>query len=128
MADFKYPVAYLEIHDFDKSGNLVAKKLDKRPVLVMVQAGWCGACAGAKPEFQRFADMGVVDCATIQEDGSRETEKELGEMISLIYPEKFIGFPSYMLVLPSGKKMAYNGNRDAQSLKNFVSSQVGNYN
>lgn len=128
MADLKYPVAYLEVHDFDKAGNLVAQKLAQKPVMVMLQAGWCGHCVASKPEFQKFADMGIVECATIQEDGFRKTEKDLGKLVSAIYPEKFIGFPSYMLILSSGKKLAYNGGRDAESIKQFVSSQVGNYN
>lgn len=128
MADLKYPVSYLEVHDFDRAGNLVAEKLIRKPVMVMLQAGWCGHCIASKPEFQKFADMGIIKCATIQEDGSRNTEKDLGKLISFIYPEKFIGYPSYMLFLPSGKKLAYNGGRDAESLKHFVSSQIGNYN
>ena len=119
MADLTYPIAYLETHDFDERGDFVFPK-KAVPTLVMIQAGWCGACAGSKPDFQRFADMEVVSTATIQEDGERDSEKLLGKRIGEIYPEKFVGFPSYMLILPSGKKIAYNGNRDPDSLKKFV--------
>lgn len=128
MADLIHPVAYLEVHDFDESGNLVTPELARKAVMVMFQASWCGHCKDSKPEFQKFANTGIVKCATIQEDGSRKTEKELSKLVSRIYPEEFIGYPSYMLILPSGKKIAYNGRRDAESIKQFVSSQIGTYN
>lgn len=117
--DLKYPVAYLELHDFD-DGNLLVEQFRETPVLVLIQAGWCGACTAAKPEFQRFAEMGVASAATIQDDGERESERKLSKIVSRIYPEKMIGFPSYMLITASGRKMAYNGPRDAESLKRFV--------
>lgn len=120
MGDLKYPVAYLEVNDFDDSGNYLGRK----PIMVMFQAGWCGHCAYSKPEFQKFADERIVECATIQEDGARKTEKELGKLVSRIYPEQFLGYPSYMLILPSGKKLAYNGGRDAESIKKFVRHRV----
>lgn len=126
MADLKYPISYLELHDFDDNGVLIAKEITEKPVMVMLQAGWCGHCQASKSEFQKFADMGIVHCATIQEDGSRPAERELGKLIPRIYPDNFVGFPSYMLLFPSGKKIAYNGGRDSESMQHFVSSHINN--
>ena len=122
--DLKYPVAYLEIQDFDADGNLMLSHFEGMPVMVMIQAGWCGACTQAKPEFQRYANMNIAGAATIQNDGERESERQLAAIVSRIYPEKMIGFPSYMLITGDGKRIAYNGPRDAESIKNFVVSHV----
>lgn len=120
----KYPVAYLEEEDFDDDGRLIAYQLQGMPVMIMIQAGWCGACSHAKPEFQKFADMKVVAAATIQNDGERESERQLAANVSKIYPEAFRGYPSYMLVTADGRRIAYNGPRDAESLKSFALSTV----
>lgn len=118
--DLNYPVAYLELQDFDEDGNLISKQLKNKPVMIMIQAGWCGACSAAKPEFQKFADSLVAHAATIQNDGQRDSERQLAAIIDLLYPEKLIGFPSYLLITVDGRKLAYNGPRDSKSLERFV--------
>ena len=42
--------------DFDSNGNLINSKIPKNiPVLIMIQADFCGYCTKAKPEFEKFA-------------------------------------------------------------------------
>ncbi len=99
MSDFNYPVAYLEDSDFTKEGQLSNSDIPPgMNVVVMAQSSWCGYCKKAKPAFQEFADkmQGKVFCATIQSDGDRQSEKDLGKRLKNINPE-FVGFPNYML-------------------------------
>ena len=115
-------VAYLEDQDFDEAGNFINQQLKGRPVMVMIQASWCGACTSAKPQFQAFADnvAGDVVAATIQIDGDRDSERRLAGRLSTVYPEKLAGVPSYMLITANGRRLAYNGPRDPESIANFV--------
>lgn len=95
------PVAYLQKQDFDEEGNLINPDIPKNiPVVIMLQAAFCGYCTQAKPAFQQFANkyQGKVFCATIQADGDVSGEKELGTMLNKIDP-KFRGFPSYVKYL-----------------------------
>jgi thiol-disulfide isomerase/thioredoxin len=76
----------------------------------MLQSSWCPYSTSAKANFQTFADEteGRVFCATIQVDGDRDSEKELGKRIKTLKP-KFRGFPDYLLYT-NGKRI----NRDIQ--------------
>ena len=97
MTDFTRPIGYLEDSDFDSQGKLVNPNIPKNiPVVIMIQASWCGYCQKAKPAFQKFANQnqGKVFCATIQADGIRPSEKALGKRLSSIKKE-FRGFPDY---------------------------------
>jgi thiol-disulfide isomerase/thioredoxin len=97
--DFKN-VAYLEDTDFDSNGMMVQNNMTKgKPVVVMIQAGWCPHCIHAKQAFQDFANKHrEVLCATIQSDGDRESEKKLAKRIKDIKTD-FAGFPDYMLIV-----------------------------
>jgi thiol-disulfide isomerase/thioredoxin len=100
------PVAYLETTDFDKHGNLIARGIRRDvPVVIMLQYSWCPHCKSAKPDFQVFANEteGDVFCATIQVDGDRESEKDIGKKVKTLKP-KFRGFPDYLLY-KNGKRI-----------------------
>lgn len=115
------PVMYLQRSDFNDNGDIINKEIpfDKQPVMIMIQAGFCGHCTQAKPEFQLFADKnkGVITAATIQADGTIPGEKELNEIINKIDPE-FKGFPSYILYYKN-KRTHYDGPRDSDSIEAF---------
>lgn len=86
-------IAYLEITDFNNKGEIINKEIPKdKKVIVMVQASWCGACSEFKPIYQKFADnhSDEIFCATIQIDGDRESEKQLGKNLDKIKKIKFI--------------------------------------
>lgn len=94
-------VAYMEDHDFDKNGKLINNDAPKDiPVVIMIQATWCGHCKKAIPAFQEFANstVGKVFCATIQIDGERPSEVALGKRIKKI-DSSFRGFPHYFIIL-----------------------------
>jgi thiol-disulfide isomerase/thioredoxin len=124
MNDLKYPVGYLEKSDFSESGKLLGS-LGRKPVLIMIQAGYCGACTSAKPEFQKLAEDGVVRCMTIQLDGERQGEKDLSVILDNIYPN-LQTVPNYVLYVNGGsKKIPYGeGDRTYSSLKNFIMQHV----
>ena len=107
MHIFNEKVAYMENKDFDNNGDLINSSIPNGiHVVIMIQTSWCGHCNNAKPAFQDFANKhnkNKVFCATIQADGERESEKELGKRIKTIYPE-FKGFPHYVLY-KSGKRV-----------------------
>lgn len=100
---FNQRIGYLENSDFDNNGKLLNPILlrKKIPIVVMVQASWCGYCKQSKPAFQEYANKtntNQVFCATIHADGERQSEKDLGERINTIITD-FKGFPHYALYM-----------------------------
>ena len=124
MSNLVRPIAYLQDSDFDSKGNLVNPDIPKnKPVVIMIQASFCGHCVTAKPAFQEFANKnsGKVFCATIQGDGKEKGEDELAKRLDVICPD-FKGFPSYV-GYKHGKFVAVNNEgRDVNSLEKFASS------
>lgn len=123
MPHLTYPIAHLENHDFDQRGRLVNSDIpDDIPVVIMVQASWCGHCKSAKPAFQEFADIHAphhVFAATIQADGERESEQVLSNRLTELKPS-FQGFPDYLLY-KNGVRVAKNvSGRTVADLEAFV--------
>lgn len=122
MSFLNKPIAYLTIEDFDSQGNMANPSIPKNiPVVLMIQAGFCGHCTHAKPAFQQFADshQGKVFCATIQADGKEPGEKEVGAILQKIDPS-FRGFPSYVL-FQNGQRVPKDiKGRDVKHLKQFA--------
>ena len=119
---FDNTVAYLEIHDFDKkTGDLISKGISKGiPVVIMVQSSHCGHCISAKPAFQSFAraNKGKVFCATIQVDGERESEIQLGQILKNLKPS-FRGFPDYLLYKNGKRAIREPAGRGVKDLQDF---------
>jgi len=116
------PIAYLEDNDLGPNGDIVNPMIPSNiPVIVMIQASWCGHCTNSKPAFQEFANKhkGKVFCATIQADGERESEKLLMNRISDIKPD-FLGFPDYMVYNKHKRVSKEINGRDVKSLEQFA--------
>jgi thiol-disulfide isomerase/thioredoxin len=125
MNDFKHPIGYLESSDFSDSGDLIGP-LSSKPLLVMIQGSFCGACTKSKPDFQKLADEGSIACMTIQLDGARQTEKDFQTtgIINSIYP-KLETVPSYILFVNNSKRIPYTGGDTSfKALKQFVQQNI----
>jgi thiol-disulfide isomerase/thioredoxin len=116
------PIYSLEDQDFDSNGNLINSKIPKNiPVLIMIQADFCGYCTKAKPEFEKFAkkNEGKIFTATIIGDGDRPGEQALSKRLKIVDPT-FRGFPSYV-AYKNGKRVGvHEGGRSATDLENFI--------
>ena len=124
MIYLQKPVAYLTDSDFDDNGNLINKKIPNDiPVVIMIQANFCGYCSHAKPAFQEFAikHEGKVFSATIQGDGTQPGEKELMKKIKKIDPS-FKGYPDYVGYKNGKLIKVHTGGRNVSDLENFVKS------
>ena len=118
---FSKSIGYLEDHDFDKEGNLIAAEVPSdTPVVVMLQSSWCPQCREAKINFQEFANatQGRIFCATIQADGERSSEKSLGDRIKSLKPN-FRGFPDYLLYVNGLRIDREVTGRDVKHLRDF---------
>ncbi len=119
----EYPVAYLEVSDFDQNGNLTNPKIKNKKVIVMAQADFCGYCTKAKPAYQDFAkkisNRGDIVIATIQGDSKNEGEK-FGGLLQKIVPN-FQGYPSYFAIV-GGSKIPHEGGRALADLEQFANS------
>ena len=114
------PVIYLKNEDFDKTGQLINPSIPKdKPVIIMIQANYCGYCTMAKPDFQKFASKsnGKYVCATIQGDGDKKLYKKLKK----IYPQ-FQYYPSYIAYKNGEFVRDYTEGRDVKSLLTFAES------
>ena len=112
---------YLERSDFLDNGAMHPRLLSS-PVFVIFQRESCFHCKIAKPAFQELANDGIIRCMTVQTDGERQSERDIGRILTTIYPD-FPGYPSYMLFMPDGRRIPYNGKRDKASMRQFVLSQ-----
>lgn len=132
---FAKNVAYLEDKDFDAEGNLTVKGIpNDLPVVVMIQASWCGHCKNAKPAFQEFANKmeGKVAAATIQSVSPNEmadykgkehlfnSQMALAKRLPVIKPG-FRGFPDYVLFVNGKRQNKDVKGRDVDSLIEFAS-------
>jgi thiol-disulfide isomerase/thioredoxin len=122
MTSLKHPVFYLQNDDLDDNGDILNSKIPTDiPMVVIVQASWCGHCTTAKPHFQKFADEteGDVYCCTIQKDGVQKGESELGGRVSE-FDDSFKGFPHYMLYRGGKRVEGTLKNREIDGLHDFV--------
>ena len=125
MTDYlNNPVAYLEDSDFNEKGELINNDIPKNtPIVVMIQALYCGHCKNAKPAFQEFANAteGKVFCCTIQGDGDREGERSLAKRLDVIKPG-FRGYPDYVLYFNGervNKEITGRGVEDLEQFSNL---------
>lgn len=122
MSYLNKPVAYLVDSDFDSDGNMINPKIPKDiPVLLMVQANFCGHCTHAKPAFQELANknQGKIFAVTIQGDGEEPGEEALSRKISKIVPG-FRGFPEYALFKNGKFVKKHAGGRSVADLEAFA--------
>lgn len=121
--DLLHPIAYLERVDFRENGDL-AGVAGNKPVFIMIQGSYCGACTSAKPVFQQLANEGLVTCMTIQVDGEREGEKELQAILNNIYPN-LSTIPNYILYLDQNRKIPYQGkSNDINEMRQFLNGHL----
>lgn len=122
MSYLNHPIAYLVDSDLDQEGNLINPDIPKdKPVIIMIQANFCGHCTKAKPEFQKFAEKnkGKVFAATIQGDGKEKGEPELSKRLSNIFPD-FRGFPEYVKYNNGKFEGTHDGGRSVEDLEKFI--------
>jgi len=120
--DLVRPIAYLERVDFTDHGDLGAA--GSKPVFIMIQGSYCGACTSAKPVFQQLANEGLVTCMTIQVDGEREGEKELQTILNNIYPN-LSTIPNYILYVDRNRKIPYTGRaNDINDMRQFIKGHI----
>jgi thiol-disulfide isomerase/thioredoxin len=122
------PIKYLESSDFDDDGNIMYSEIlpSNKPLMILLQSNSCGYCNMAKPDFQRFAEFNKdrLTSATIQFDAAADPKfRSLNlnftpEKVNNIY-SGLRGFPSYVLYI-GNTKYKYDGNRDFESLNNFI--------
>ena len=122
MGDLVYPIAYLEKSDFSDSGELTGTFSGDKPMFVMIQGSYCGACQSAKPAFQQLANEGIIQCMTIQLDGTRQSEKDIGSILQNIYPN-LSGIPAF-IVYANGQKIPYQGGRSTEEMRRFVQKYI----
>lgn len=85
-----------------------------KPVMVMVQADWCGHCKRAKPAYQQLADecSSTVTCATVNAGSdSSDSEKALVKRLGVR------GFPTFLLYVNGVKKDIDIKSRDVEGFK-----------
>jgi thiol-disulfide isomerase/thioredoxin len=119
------PVYYLQRSDFDNEGNITNPEIPvDKPIVIMIQAGFCHFCEIAKPAFQEFANSNADKyfIATIQPDGDVKGEREIEPILKKIDPE-FMGYPSYVIHY-KGKRFPHKGGRDVNSLIEFAKNTV----
>lgn len=122
--NFKYPVAYLEIEDFDPVSGVLLGELKTKPTLVMIQANYCGACTKSKPEFQKLADRNPgFRLATVQLDGEKESERKVANILDKISPS-ISSIPAYILFFNNQKAIYTGTTRTAEDLYTFVQKNI----
>lgn len=122
MSDLVFPIPYLERSDFSDSGDLIGSYSGDKPIFIMIQGSYCTACHKAKPAFQQLANEGTIQCSTIQLDGERQSEKDISNIINLIYPD-LVGIPAFILYV-NGQRLPYQGGRSLEEMKQFLQKYI----
>lgn len=88
-------VPYLQASDLTDKGQITPeamKQLGNKPVLVLVQANFCGYCTTVKPMFQQLAnDVSDFACATIEFESDRGAKDKIEKAVSIQ------GFPTFVI-------------------------------
>lgn len=122
-------IGLLQDVDFDASGNLKTKVFGAgdKPVMIMVWGSYCGHCNRAKPAFGKVFDdlkQGKVFLTSLQTDDTDPDVQKLMKRFPSILKKhgiSFNGVPTY-IVYHKGVYREYQGSRDEQALKSFISS------
>jgi thiol-disulfide isomerase/thioredoxin len=90
------------------------------PVFAMYGAGWCGHCKSTRPHFDDFKQSYKGPVKIMYIDCEDDNNKEL------VAQQKVSGFPTFRYYPSglSGKYDEYNGERNAEGFKEYVSSQI----
>lgn len=114
-------IPYLEDSDINPDASLKTHVNNGKPVVMMVQADFCGYCTKAKPDFQRLAQsMPNIAVVTVQTDGG-PGDKRAGQMLAAVNSSP--GVPAFLGFNSQGKFVKiHNGGRDVESLKQFAAS------
>ena len=117
-------IAYLEVDDFNPDGSIKSYVNNGKPIVLMVQANFCGYCKQASPALAQFAkESPDILVATIVTDGE-QSEKQAARFVK-IWDADHKGVPAYFGFSPNGKFMIqHRGGRDVGSIKNFTESYL----
>ena len=112
-------VPYLEGNDVNSDGSIKSYVCKGKKLLMMVQGNFCGYCTKAKPDFQKLANNGRFNIATVQIDGGK-SDSEASQKLSAV--NKARGVPAYLCFNENGKYIAsHEGGRDGNALAEFMS-------
>jgi thiol-disulfide isomerase/thioredoxin len=89
------------------------------PEFVMLYADWCGHCKKAKPDFEKLAASSPLNIGTQKVrvrlvDGETEEAKKFSVE----------GFPTFILMKPDGSQVRYEGGRNVDGYKEFLTQQL----
>ena len=111
-------VQYLEIHNFKdvkKISKINNSLKSKKCNIIAIYLTGCGFCQLLHPEWKKAANKMKNANGTISYVNT-EFQNNLN-----INTSEIIGFP-YIVAIKNNKQMVYNGERDANSLYNWMSS------
>jgi thiol-disulfide isomerase/thioredoxin len=112
-------IAYLEVDDFNSDGSIKSYVNNRKPIVLMAQAHYCGYCKQAGPALEQFAkESPDLLVATIVTDG--ETSEQQAAKFIKKWDPNHRGVPAYFGFSPDGKfAKLHTGGRDVASLKKF---------
>jgi thiol-disulfide isomerase/thioredoxin len=118
---FENQVVFLETGDVREDGTFTFEM--ELPLLVMMQGSYCGHCKTMKPAFAQASKMleGVVLCCTIHADSENPSERDLAMRLGKIM--QIPGYPHTFLVRNGKIAKIYKGDRSAQDLVKFATSE-----
>ena len=131
-SSFNENVWYLENTDFDINGNFVSKNFGNTPILIMVQADWCGACKIMKPYYQKTADIVKeqsldVIMTTIDYKENKNLLDRISEPNSK-FPFRVDGFPTIVLYM-NGQYVKHNTGalRSVKSILDYIKVETNEH-
>ncbi len=114
-----YGVAYLEGDDINPDCSVKPHVNQGKPLLVMVQANFCGWCTKAKPAVQALSKSGDFMVATVQSDGG---PSDLAAAKALERVNTARGVPAFLVFGRDGKFLKmHDGDRSEEALRGAMS-------
>lgn len=93
---------------------------DKKVIVKLFYAEWCGHCQNFKPEWKKLKEL-------LEKNGMEWNEYEHEKDSDVIKKEGVVGFPTIMIVTEENgdiKKTEYKGERTADAIMKYIMGDV----
>ncbi|XP_065582725.1 protein disulfide-isomerase A5-like isoform X1 [Artemia franciscana] len=102
------------VHLADPQSYLKLLKTEKKPILVMFYAPWCGFCKRMKPDYSKAA----TELKTEAVLAAMDVNKPVNDKIR--YMHNITGFPTLMYFKPGEKPRTYEGDNNKDAIVGFM--------
>lgn len=116
-------MSIVKLNESNFEGNRLLNPYDNsdKPVFVLFKTDWCGYCKQFKPTYEELAKAfnGKITFCVVDGDECVDLKNKIN---SFLYGYKILGFPTLTTYMGGYYLNKYDGPRDLETLKQYISS------